>query len=84
MPRFFFHTKDGRLIQDEVGTELPDVKAAQREAIKILCQLLPTLDDAALFEGGYNVTVTSQAGLTLFSFDVTGVLTPAIRTSDLG
>jgi hypothetical protein len=33
MPRFFFHIRDhDRLIVDDEGLELPDVKAAVREA----------------------------------------------------
>jgi len=70
MPRFFFHTRNGLQVRDEVGTQLPDLKAARREAVKILCQILPTLDEAALFVEGYRISVVSEAGDTMFALDV--------------
>jgi hypothetical protein len=35
MPRFYFDTReDGRLIEDDEGFELPDLRTAEREALE--------------------------------------------------
>lgn len=34
MPRFFFHVLDGKASIDHVGTELADVEAAEKEAMR--------------------------------------------------
>lgn len=34
MPRFFFHLRDDLDVIDEEGTELPDLAAARRQAVK--------------------------------------------------
>ena len=34
MPRYFFHVMDGKAFIDDVGTDLPDLKAAQLDTRK--------------------------------------------------
>jgi uncharacterized protein DUF6894 len=34
MPRYYFHVEDGRRIFDDVGEDLPDISAAQTEALR--------------------------------------------------
>ncbi len=40
MPRYHFHTEDGRCFPDPEGTELPDLDAAKREAQTVLGEIL--------------------------------------------
>ena len=40
MPRYFFHVCDGFSTKDTDGTELPDIYAAQEEAIRLSGELL--------------------------------------------
>jgi hypothetical protein len=40
MPRYFFHVMDGKAFIDDVGTDLPDLKAAQLEAVRTAAELL--------------------------------------------
>ncbi len=45
MPRYFFNIQDGRNINDDTGMELPDIYAAQHEAIKLSGELLREMGD---------------------------------------
>ena len=40
MPRYFFHCRGARDFTDEVGTELPDARAAQLRAIELSQSIL--------------------------------------------
>ena len=40
MPRYYFHSEDGRRFPDEEGTELPSDDAARLEAVRVLGELL--------------------------------------------
>ena len=35
MPRYYFHCEDGRTFHDDNGLELPDLAAAQHEALQL-------------------------------------------------
>jgi Domain of unknown function (DUF6894) len=34
MPRYYFHLKDGQVLHDDHGLELPDIAAAKNEALR--------------------------------------------------
>lgn len=70
MPRYFFHTRDGRAVRDEDGSELPSQGAARVEAIKVLAELLHEHADAFWATGAFSITVSDADGVTLFSVDV--------------
>ena len=40
MPRYFFHVDNGKFIADQSGTELPDLAAARREAVRSAGQMI--------------------------------------------
>jgi hypothetical protein len=40
MPRYFFHIRDGHTSLDYEGTELPDIDAARRTAVKLTGEML--------------------------------------------
>jgi hypothetical protein len=39
VPRYYFHVRDGQLMRDEFGQELPDGEAAARLARRVAAQL---------------------------------------------
>jgi hypothetical protein len=43
MPRFYFDVHDGEDVRDTIGTVLPDLGAAQVEAVKVSGELLRDL-----------------------------------------
>jgi hypothetical protein len=75
--RYFFHTEDGRSCHDEDGAELPDVAAAKRTAIKVVCEMLPDLSD--FWETcSFTVICTDENDLRLFQVDVGATVAPAV------
>ena len=40
MPRYFFHVDNGEFIPDETGTDLPDLQAARREAVRAAGEMI--------------------------------------------
>ena len=69
LPRYHFNVFDGMISLDQVGTELSDVYAAQREALSLAVGLL---DEAQKSPGScreWRMEVTDAAGEPLFRFD---------------
>jgi hypothetical protein len=66
VPRYFFHVKDGRSIPDDVGIELPDIQAAQAQAVTGSAEILR--DEGSQFWDGtdWRMTVTDERGHILF------------------
>jgi hypothetical protein len=40
MPRYYFHMEDGQSLFDDAGLDLPDIAAAQNEALRASGELL--------------------------------------------
>jgi hypothetical protein len=79
VPRYYFHTEDGRLTPDRMGVELPDIDAARREAVQALGEILKERAEAFWSERALRICVADKDGLTLFLIDVTAVDAPAVR-----
>lgn len=77
MPLFHFNLRDGAYYPDRDGTELPDLRTARVEAVKLAGQLL--LDRPEEFWEGkeWQVEVTDHSGLVLFRLDFTATDAPA-------
>jgi hypothetical protein len=45
VPRYFFHVADGHIFCDDVGTELPSLVEARREAIATFGDLVKNRDE---------------------------------------
>jgi hypothetical protein len=69
VPRYYFNVHDGVSPPDRIGTELPDLKTAHREAIRLAGELL--VDHADWFWSGqtWRMEVAGSAGLVLFRLD---------------
>ena len=81
MAAYFFHSNHPteRDIQDDEGFDFPSIEEAKRQAIIYAGALLS--DSALTFwdTADFELTVTDENGLILFSARVTGVEAPAIR-----
>ena len=67
MPRYFFHVHDGSSIKDKEGTELPDIFAAQEEAIHLSGELLREMGGKFWNGEEWSLDVTDEAGRILFT-----------------
>jgi hypothetical protein len=78
VPIFHFNVRDGSEIPDPEGTELPDIRSARNEAVKLAGRLL--LDEPDKFWEGseWHVEVTDDAGLILFRLDFTATEAPVL------
>jgi hypothetical protein len=67
MPRYFFHVHDGTSDPDLEGTELPDIYAAQAEAIRASGEMLSDLG-AKFWNGAeWKMEVRDETGRHLFT-----------------
>lgn len=66
MPRYFFHVYDGSSDIDQEGTELPDIYAAQEEAIRLSGELLREMGGKFWDGAVWSLEVTDEAGRILF------------------
>jgi hypothetical protein len=71
MPRYFFNMDDGRTAIDNEGSDLPDLKAAQEEALVTTADMMRGGGGPDLWSGKpWRMWVTDQpggAGKTFFS-----------------
>jgi hypothetical protein len=69
VPRFHFNVRDGTNIPDPDGTELPDLKSARKEAVKLAGRLLLDEPDSFWEGSDWHVEVTDDRGVILFRLD---------------
>ena len=67
MPRYHFHVADGRDYPDLQGTELADLAAARREALRFAGALLADQDVSFWSGEEWSMRVTDATDLTLFT-----------------
>jgi len=67
MPRYFFHVHDGYAAPDLVGTELPDICAAQAEAIRASGGMLRDMGRRFWDGTEWSMEVKDEAGRSLFT-----------------
>ena len=67
MPRFFFHTTNGKLTTDAEGIDLPDTSAAQTTAIRLAGELLHGTPELLLETTNLKVEVTDERAVGLFT-----------------
>ena len=84
MARFYFHTNHPAelIIQDDEGVDFPTVHDAKCAAVKYAGQLLADVAEHFWDEANFDLTVTDENGLILFSMRVLGIEAPAIRSAD--
>ena len=63
MPRFYLHIREGdRLLEDPDGSDLPDLAAAQAEALVSAQELLAVKVRAGEVINGRSFEITDEAG----------------------
>lgn len=79
MPRYFFETSGGVDRPTKAEADLPDVRAAEVEAVRALGELLT--DDGTEFwtEEVVTMTVADETGLILFRLDLSGFKASAVK-----
>jgi hypothetical protein len=70
MPRYFFHTVDGRRYPDEDGSELADMAAVRRKATLILGELLKEQPSELWDTGRLKVEVVDLKGDLVLAVEV--------------
>ena len=78
MPRYFFHSEDGHLEHDQVGTELADAAAARIEAVRFAGALRTERPQALWESTRWRLLVTDERALILFTIEVSTVMGAAI------
>ena len=71
MPRYFFNVHDGSSTIDNEGTELPDIFAAQEEAIHLSGELLREMGGKFWNGEEWSLDVTDETGRILFTLRFT-------------
>jgi hypothetical protein len=67
MPRYFFHVMDGYSDRDAEGTELPDIYAAQHQAVRTSGEILREMG-AKFWDGTeWKLEVADEHGQILFT-----------------
>jgi hypothetical protein len=69
MPVYHFHVRDGANIPDPDGTELPDLRSARVEAVKLAGRLLMDEPDSFWEGSNWHLEVTDDSGIALFRLD---------------
>lgn len=75
--RYFFHLKADGASGDAVGSPLPDLATAQREAVLLLAETLRDRGAEFWESTTHAVTCTDEAGRTIFELSVNARLAGA-------
>jgi len=73
MPRYHFNLSDGRDLPDLVGTELSGIAEARLEAIRLTGAVLNESPEDFWDAGSWEMVVTDEGGLILFSLHLLSV-----------
>ena len=79
MPDFYFHTQDGHLVLDNVGTQLANLETAKAEAVRLLGALIIDHAEDFLADRTMKLMVTNPAGMMLFALELSAVEPPVLK-----
>jgi len=68
VPRYFFHITDGQAFLDNIGTELPSLVEARREALATFGDLVKNREEWASDE--WRIDIAEAEGRTLLTLKV--------------
>lgn len=82
MPRFYFHSNHPaeRNLQDDAGLDFATLNDAKCHAVVYAGELLCNAKEHFWETADFELTVTDEKGLILFSMRIVGTEAPAIRT----
>jgi hypothetical protein len=81
MPRYHFNVRDGTAIPDDEGTVLADLKAARHAAIQLAGALLRDNPEGFWTGEDWQMDVTNDVGLILFSLHFMATDAPSVSGS---
>jgi hypothetical protein len=73
MPHFFFHTRDGEPLTDEVGSECRNLDDAQRAAVALASSMVRDNPDLVLEHQQFTVDVVDASGSVVFQVAITAL-----------
>ena len=76
MPHFYFHFRQGEKIIDDEGLDLPDLAAAQAEALKSIREIVA---ERVLAGDDFPDSITDADGKEITSVTVASVLPPRLK-----
>ncbi len=79
MSLYYFNFTDGHAIDDQIGTDLADVRAAKAEAINLLSAMLRSNGTNFWRHDEWRIEVQDSQHLTMFCIHVSGLDAPAIQ-----
>ena len=81
MPRFFIHTNNPteRGVQDDEGFDFPSIHEAKCQAVVYAGEMLRDVAEHFWDTADFELTVTDDKGLILFTMRVLGTEAPAVR-----
>ena len=76
MPRFLFHVRDGIRTVDDNGKDLPDLRAARLEAVRLTERLLLEHHEANWINEDWKIVVTDEARVVVFVLQISAIFDP--------
>jgi hypothetical protein len=83
VPKFFFNLQ-GSTLPDLEGYDLPDVAAAKLIAVQTACAIVSQNAVEFIEQREWQLDVSNEEGLTLFSVTLFTTNAPAVRTVTIG
>ena len=83
MPRYFFQVQGGQSAPDAEGFDLPDLMAARRVAVRAACGMIGQSVEEFCATGEWQMVVTDETGLALFSLTFFASDAPATQPVDI-
>ena len=80
MPQYFFHIDNGSVAHDDEGTVFKDLATAKCQGMKLVGQTMCDASETFWDQQEWSLTVTNEAGLSLFSVHVLGTEAPAVAS----
>ena len=77
MPRYHFNLHDHRFVPDPEGSDLVDLEAAKRQAIRLAASILSVRPEEFLHSAEWRVEVTDSGGILLFTVGLAVTSAPA-------
>jgi hypothetical protein len=81
MPRYHFHVTRGHEVPDQEGTDLASLPMARCHAVKLMADVLCGSPEAYWEHENFQVVVTDETWMTLFTVEMNSTDSPFLRGS---
>jgi hypothetical protein len=83
VPRYFFQVQGGQSAPDVEGFDLPDLMAARGVAVRTACAMIGQSAEEFCATGEWQMVVTDESGLALFSLTFFATDAPAAHPMEI-